>query len=90
MRDRSYLDFDLLIERGPGDRAYQARVVAAPSGPTAPAAFTLPFSDLELENFLLKIGRPRREAARGLGTSQAAAVETFGEALFTSLFATSS
>ena len=86
MRDRSYLDFDLLIERGPGEHTYQARVVAAPSGPTAPAAFALPFSDLELENFLLKIGRPRKEAARGLGTSQTAAIETFGESLFTSLF----
>jgi len=86
MREMSYLDFDLLIERGPQGAAYQARVVTAPSGPTRTAAFTLPFSDLELENFLLKIGRPRREVARGFGTSQAAAIETFGEALFTSVF----
>jgi hypothetical protein len=86
MREMSYLDFDLLIERGPQGDAYQARVVTAPSGPTRTAAFVLPFSDLELENFLLKIGRPRREVARGFNTSQAAAIETFGEALFTSVF----
>jgi hypothetical protein len=86
VRSRSYLDFDLLIERGRGEHAYQARVVEAPSGPTQPAEFILPFSDLELENFLLKIGRPRREAGRGLGTSQTVAIETFGEALFSSVF----
>ena len=86
MRSRSYLDFDLLIERGRDEHGYQARVVEAPSGPTQPAEFVLPFSDLELENFLLKIGRPRREAGRSLGTSQTAAIETFGEALFSSLF----
>jgi hypothetical protein len=86
VRSRSYLDFDLLIERGRGEHAYQARVVEAPSGPTQPAEFVLPFSDLELENFLLKIGRPRRETGRSLGTSQAAAIETFGEALFSSVF----
>jgi hypothetical protein len=82
----AYLDFDLLIERGSEGGAYQARVVTAPSGPTRTATFKLPFSDLELENFLLKIGRPRREVARGFGTSQSAAIEIFGETLFTSVF----
>jgi hypothetical protein len=53
----SYLDFDLLIRRT--ESGYQAQVVASPAG-EATASFTAPFSELELENFLLRVGRPRR------------------------------
>ena len=52
-----YLDFDLLIERA--EQGYSVRVLNSPAG-QASAQFHLPFSDLELENFLLRIGRTRR------------------------------
>jgi len=52
----SYLDFDLLIRRAEG--GYRAQVLSSPAG-EATADFTLPFSALELENFVLRVGRPR-------------------------------
>jgi len=55
-----YLNFDLLIERA--GNAYVARVTNSPAGEAA-TKFNVPFSALELENFLLKIGRPRRGGA---------------------------
>ena len=42
MRERSYLDFDLLVEPA-GPDAYRARVLDAPTGQTAPAQPTMPF-----------------------------------------------
>jgi formylglycine-generating enzyme required for sulfatase activity len=72
----NYLDFDLAIESVPGAPAtYRARVLHSPAG-QATVDFTLPFSAHELENYILKMGRPRRqtrslsqegEAARELG-----------------------
>ena len=65
MAEITYLDFDLLLERsGPG---YRARVLHCPVVPAA-CDFSLPFSDLELENFILKIGHTRR-TVRGLESS---------------------
>jgi hypothetical protein len=55
----TYLDFDLLIEPGQPE-GYRARVLRSPAGESAPAQFTLPFSPVELENFVLKVGQPRR------------------------------
>lgn len=72
----NYLDFDLAIESIPGAPAtYRARVLNSPAG-QATVDFTLPFNAHELENYILKMGRPRRqtrsrsqegEAARELG-----------------------
>ena len=59
----TYEDFDLLIERGLSGK-YRARVLRSPAGESAPVPFTVPFSALELENFVLRVGRPRR-GARG-------------------------
>ncbi len=85
MRELSYLDFDLLVEpTGPG--AYRARVLDAPTGQTAPARFTMPFSDLEVENFLLRIGMPRRQSVRGEHSPEATAVREFGGRLFDAVF----
>ena len=64
MPEHTYVDFDLLIEPGEGGR-YRARVLQSPMGETGPVSVTIPFSDLELENFLLKVGRPGRQATRG-------------------------
>ena len=51
-----YLDLDLLIERSGSD--YQVRLLSSPAGQTPPLPFHVPLSDLQIENFLLKIGRP--------------------------------
>jgi hypothetical protein len=59
----SYLDFDLLVRRTEG--GYRAQVLSSPAG-EATADFAAPFSELELENFLLRVGAtaPRHPAHR--------------------------
>jgi hypothetical protein len=86
VRTFEYLDFDLLLERGREEGSYRARVLTAPSGPSAPSEFRLPWSDLELENFLLKIGRPRRATRGSLASSAATDVQRFGAELYDALF----
>lgn len=78
----TYLDFDLLIQ--PRGKGYHTQVLTAPAG-QAGAAFELPFSELELENFLLRIGRPRRSMRR-IGSPEMEAAKTFGGRLFEALF----
>lgn len=58
----------------------------APAGETAPVPFAIPFSDLEMDNFLLRIGRPRRAPVRGEQSMEAAAVRDFGGRLFDAVF----
>jgi hypothetical protein len=77
-----YLDFDLLIERSPS--GYRARVLSSPAGQAA-ADFSLPFSELEVENFLLRIGRTRR-GVRRLESPEMEAAKTFGGHLFEAVF----
>ena len=77
----NYLDFDLLIERA-GEK-YKARA-DCPVGQAA-VEFIPPFSDLELENFLLKIGRPRH-SGRSVGSPEAEATKAFGLRLFKAVF----
>jgi len=79
----NYLDFDLLIEGTP--EKYTARVLNSPAGQST-ADFHLPFSDLELENFYLRIGRPRR-GVRLIDSTQMQATKTFGARLFKAVFA---
>lgn len=78
----SYLDFDLLIDRR--EQGYQVQVVKSPTG-DACAVFSLPFSNLEVDEFLLRIGRPRR-TVRHIGSSEREGVRAFGTALFRSVF----
>jgi len=78
----NYLDFDLLIERA-GDR-YKARVLNSPAG-QATAEFELPFSEEGLENFVLKIGRPRRTTRR-VDSPEMQTVKIFGSKLFDAVF----
>jgi hypothetical protein len=85
MRSIRYFDFDLLIEPAEEPYEYEARVIHAPSGEYAPVDFRSPFSDIELENFLLKIGR-RRNVVRGVDTQGGATVQEFGSRLFDSVF----
>jgi hypothetical protein len=78
----TYRDFDLQVERtGTGLRA---RVLSSPAG-TGQEEFTLPLSDVQLENFLLRVGR-RRPAVRRAESSELQAAKAFGGALFESLF----
>ena len=78
-----YYDFDLLIE-SVGEKTYRARVLSSPAG-QAVGEVTLPFNDLELENFLLKIGRTRR-GVRHIESPEMEAVKIFGGKLFESVF----
>jgi tetratricopeptide (TPR) repeat protein len=77
-----YLDFDLQIERL-GDK-YRVRVLDSPSG-QATGEFAVPFSEIELENFLLRMGRARRRVRR-LESPETQAAKTMGGQLFGALF----
>ncbi len=80
-----YADFDLLIE--PVDASagtYRARVLNSPAG-QASTEFTLPFSGIELENFLLRVGRTRR-GLRWSGSSEMKNAREFGSKLYGAVF----
>ena len=77
-----YRDFDLLIERS--GQGYRAQVLESPAG-QATADFNLPFSDLELENVLLRLGRPVRTVRR-LESTEMSTAKSFGSALFNAVF----
>lgn len=78
-----YVDFDLQIEPKGGGR-YRARVLDSPGG-QASSEFSLPFSDLELENFLLRIGHARRRMRR-LESTETHTAKLFGGQLFETVF----
>ncbi len=79
----TYLDFDLGIE--PSGDGYTARVFNSPGGQAA-GDFKLPFSDLEIENFLLRLGRSRH-AVRRIESPEMASAKAFGGQLFNGVFA---
>ena len=83
MEQTDYLDFDLMIEAG--DDGYTARVVQSPAG-EARREFTRPFTDLELENFVLNVGQTRR-GVRRVGSPQWEAALRFGARLYDTVFA---
>ena len=80
------LDFDVAIE--PLADGYRARVVASPAG-EAHADFALPFTDTDVENFVLKvgmsIGRGRRQGRR-IQSDERRLLEEFGDRLFQAAF----
>jgi hypothetical protein len=78
----SYLDFDLLIESS--QEGYRARILNSPGG-QAVGNFSLPFSDLELENFLLRVGRTRRTTRR-MESPDMEAAKSLGGRLFEAVF----
>ena len=82
MANRTYTDFDLLIERA-GDK-YRARVINSPDGP-ASNEFMLPFSDDKLENFILRISQGRRNT-RAVKPVEVDASREFGTVLFQTIF----
>ena len=80
----TYQDFDLLIEPSAGG-GYRARVLRSPAGESAPVQFTLPFSAMELENFVLKVGLVRSRT-RGPGRPESAPLKDFGAKLYGAVF----
>ncbi len=77
-----FFDFDLLFQRTA--HGYRAQVLSSPAGQGS-VEFALPFSDLEIENFLLRFGRTRQPARR-LGSTQIEAARVFGGRLFEAAF----
>ena len=82
MDERSYTDFDLVIEQS-GDK-YRASVINSPAG-QASVEFDSLFSPLELENFVLRMGRPQR-GMRRIDSTEMVAIKTFGTRLFRTVF----
>lgn len=78
-----YLNFDLHLERA-GD-AYNAFVLDAPAGQAA-ASFQLPFTELELENYLLRLARASTPVRR-VESPEMRAAKHFGGKLFDAVFA---
>lgn len=81
MESMRYLDFDLQIERAA--QGYRVQV-NCPAG-QATHTFRLPFSDLELENFLLRLGHSPRGVRRA-DSPEVDAAKTFGARLFEAVF----
>jgi len=78
-----YTDFELSIEKTTGQR-YHAKVLHSLCG-EPDSDFKLPFSSMELENFILKIGSARR-GVRSINSPEMQTVREFGAKLFDAIF----
>jgi curved DNA-binding protein CbpA len=83
MKSFNYADFDLEISRLARGK-YQARVIDSPSG-QAVVEFKRPFTDLEFENFILKMGHTR-SSIRSINSPEMQAAKEFGGKLFEAVF----
>jgi hypothetical protein len=81
---REYAELRLQFERG-GDAGALFRVHASGAGGEAWGEFEVPFSELELENFVLKVGG-RRRVSRRVDSPEMDLVRRFGQGLFESVF----
>jgi hypothetical protein len=79
-----YADLDLAV-RSTDHNSFAARVLNSPAGQTAEIMFSLPWSKLELENFLLRIAY-RSRSVRRIDKPQTAAIKDFGSQLYNALF----
>ena len=86
-----YQDFDVAIE--PSDPTnpatatrYRVRVLDSDAAGQVSGEFVLPFSALELDNFLLRVGRPRRSVRGRRDSPELAAAKEFGSKLYRALF----
>lgn len=77
-----YDDFDLQIE--PAGNRFRARLLNAPTG-QATTEFALPFTEIEVANFLSRIGQVRR-AMRRVDAPELQAAKEFGGKLFGAIF----
>ncbi len=83
---RTYADFDLLVEHT--GQGYRARVLDSPAG-QAITEFSLPFSPLEMENFLLRLAgslSAARRRIRSLESPERDLIKKFGGQLFGAVF----
>ena len=78
-----YQNFDLAIQGA--DNTYSARVLDSPGGQSRPLSFSLPFSALEIENLLLKMGQARARI-RGRTKNQIPAAQRLGGGLYEAVF----
>ena len=78
----SYDELKLRIERG-AEGTYHV-VAFGPDGSTASGIFSAPFDETQLDNFVLRIGRPRR-GVRAYRSSQMEEAKRFGSQLFEAL-----
>lgn len=83
MLENSYYNFDILIERSTDK--YRARVIDSPVG-TACSEFDPPLSDLELENYILRMGQTRQGTRLPFESSELKAIKQCGESLFDAIF----
>ena len=81
----TYAEFRIRIERGTSRRTY--RVEASGLGGEDEGRFRLPFTDTELENFVLKIGRTRR-GVRRIDSPEMELARAFGGQLFSAVMDT--
>ena len=81
-RAHEYDELKLRFERGEGERC---RVLASAPGGEAAGSFELPFSELELENFILRLGRSPM-GRRRMESSEMSEARRFGGRLFEALF----
>jgi hypothetical protein len=79
----TYDELRIRIQPG-GDGRYQV-VASAPDGATASGSFALPFTETELDNFVLRVGRQRMGGVRGYRSAQMEEAKQFGTRLFDSL-----
>ena len=79
-----FAEFRLRIEPGPTPTTY--RIDASGPGGDRSAAFELPFTDEQLENFILKVGRTRR-GVRRIESPEMELARTFGGKLFAAVMA---
>ena len=82
MIERVYENFDLVIERT--GESFSARVLNSPCG-QATIDFEKPFEPLELEVFILRMGRPQR-GMRRIDSIEMEAIKVFGTRLFQTVF----
>src|SRR6267154_2329517 len=78
----TYDDFDLQIE--PAGEKFRVRLLNAPTG-QATTEFVLPFTEIELANFLSRIGQVRRTMRR-VDAPELQAAKEFGGKLFGAIF----
>src|SRR6266566_4125665 len=78
----TYDDFDLQIE--PAGEQFRVRLLNAPTG-QATTEFVLPFTEIEVANFLSRIGQVRRTMRR-VDAPELQAAKEFGGKLFGAIF----
>jgi formylglycine-generating enzyme required for sulfatase activity len=84
MASRSYINFDLSIERDRDN--YRAHVLQSCAGEGS-FEFSLPFAPHELENLILRMGHTRRGTrGRGADSDEVFAAKEFGSRLFGAIF----